>query len=166
MRSLSDLVTIETARFQRRLIRWVIALSFAAFALGVILEGLVIVLVGGYVSLVRVMPPWQAGLIVGGAVILSAAAVVAFAVLLSSGNDRSAAATAANPASSQEPPAPNDSAMLLKVAADRFLERSGIKTGDLMLSALAAGFVLVASSRLRQRFFERQDRIRGADGKR
>lgn len=106
--------------------------------------------VGLYFSLAEVMPPWQAGAIVGGAALLAALVLLAVAALLFAGfGYRSAPATARHERATR--PASEDGAAQVGRAVGEMMARADIRATDLALGALVAGVVLGAGPRGRGR---------------
>lgn len=151
---LLDFLAVEKVRLRRGLSRSALGLGVGLFAGLAALEGLMILLVGGYASLAESKEPWVAGMIVGGTMIL--VAVIALAVV-GLGLRRGRAAAPASMAQPRFVDARDeaDSASLLKAAAE-MIGRADIKARDVALLALVAGLALGASPRLRRRLLGRK----------
>jgi hypothetical protein len=154
----AELFAVEKARLWHGLSRSIIGAVLAMLAALAALEGLAIVMVGGYASLKQTMEPWEAGLIVGGAIIL--AAVILLAVIASVIRRQGQAPELPPPSHRihhagryPEPAAATDASSLLKTAAAEMIGKVDIKARDIALGALVVGLVLGASPGLRRRVF-------------
>jgi hypothetical protein len=152
---LLDFLAVEKARLRRGLSRSALGLGVGLFAALAALEGLMILLVGGYASLAESREPWVAGVIVGGMMIL--VAVIALAVV-ALGLRRGRASAPPRMAQPRFVDARNeaDAPGLLKAAATEMIGRADIKARDVALLALVAGLALGASPRLRRRLLGRK----------
>ncbi|MGZ8215726.1 hypothetical protein [Methylomagnum sp.] len=150
-----EFLAVEKARLRRGASRSALGVAVALFAMLAALEGLMILLVGGYTSLAESREPWVAGMIVGGIMILAAAIVLAVV------------AQSLRPGRVPEPPpvAPPrfaqerggaGSPSLLKAAAAEVIDRADIKVRDIALIALVAGLALGISPRLRSQLLGRK----------
>jgi len=128
----------------------------AIFATLAAFGGLVFLLLGAYLSLAKVLQPWQAGAIVGGAMIL----IAFIALWIIAGAITKQGRMAAPPpspsgtfATAGAPQPPGSVPDTLRAAIGEMLGATGVKTSDIAIGALVAGLVLGASPRLRQRLF-------------
>lgn len=158
LESFGQLLEVEKARLRRSLSRSLLATALALFAVLVLLEGLMVVLVGAYFSLILAMPPWAAGLLVGGIPILLGLILLAVVVRAPGRRERPPEIPVVAPRRLAEPPPPVDAPTLLKAAAAEIIDRTHLKTANLALGALVAGLVLGASPGLRRQLFGRKPR--------
>ena len=70
---LAEIVAAEHAKLWRSSVRLAIVMALLGLAVMAVVVGMVFVLYGLYLSLAESLPPWQAGVIVGGVVVLFAA---------------------------------------------------------------------------------------------
>lgn len=156
LRSLDTLWAAEKARLRRGLSRSLLDTALGLFAALAALEGLGLVLAGAYLSLSRHVPPWVAGLVIGGLAILIAALVMVWVARDMRGGERPAALSVASSHAAPEP----DTASLLGAAASELAGKVNIKPRDLALAALVTGVALGFSPRLRDRVFGQGPRRR------
>ncbi|CAL1239921.1 hypothetical protein [Candidatus Methylocalor cossyra] len=141
---LGELAAFERDRLRRGLSRKVLGAAVALFAALAALEGLLILLWGGYASLAEVLSPWAAGLIIGGAALFLAAVTLAVAMAILRRRD--------SPRETPFPPfrgAEQKGPELLGAAASEIVNKADLKARDLAALALVAGLLLGASPRLR-----------------
>ena len=119
-------------------------MSLLALAVMAAVVGMVFVLFGLYWSLAETMPPWQAGVIVGGGVVFLAAILIM--VISGQGSIAPLEVKTTTPEQSANDP----TAQLGSVIGD-IVAKSNVKSSDFVLTALIAGIVLGASPSLRQR---------------
>jgi hypothetical protein len=161
LNQIAELFAAEKARLWHGLSRSILGAVLAILAALAALEGLAITMVGGYASLKQTMPPWEAGLIVGGAIILVAVILLA---VIASVIRRQGQGPELPPATHRihraprypESAATGDASSLLKTAAAEMIGKANIKVRDIALAALVAGLVLGASPGLRRQVFGRK----------
>ncbi len=156
LHALDHLWAAEKARLRRGLSRSLLDTALGLFAALAALEGLGLVLAGAYLSLSRHVPPWVAGLIIGGLAILVAALIVAWVARDMRHGER----PAAPPLASSHPAPEPGTASLLGAAAAELAGKTNIKARDLALAALVAGVALGFSPRLRDQVFGQGPRRR------
>lgn len=156
---IAQLLAVERAKLRRSLRRSLLATTLALFAVLALLEGLMLVLVGSYSSLILTMPPWAAGLLAGGTLILLSLILLAMAIRAPGRREESPSGMPAMEARRHAEPAPPvDAPALLKAAASEIIDRTHLKTSNIALGALAVGLVLGASPGLRRQLFGRKPR--------
>jgi hypothetical protein len=158
LESFGQLLAVEKAKLRRGLSRSLLTTALALFAALVLLEGLMLVLVGAYFSLILTMPPWAAGLLAGGIPILLGLILLAVAVRAPGRREQPPAMPAADTRRLAEPSPPADASALLKAAAVEIIDRTHLKTTNIALGALVAGLVLGVSPGLRRQLFGRKPR--------
>lgn len=151
-----QLLAVEKAKLRQSLSRSLLATALALFAALALLEGLMLVLVGAYSSLILTMPPWAAGLWVGGTLILLSLVLLAVTLRAPGRRERPPAMPALDTRRLAEPPPPVDAPALLKAAAAEIIDRTHLKPANIALGALVAGLVLGASPGLRRQLFGRK----------
>ena len=119
-------------------------MALLGLAVMAVIVGMVFVLYGLYLSLAESLPPWQAGVIVGGVVVLFAAILL----LVIAQQSRPAPIKSSNP---PEQTTSDDSTAQLGSVIGDIVAKSNVKSSDIVLTALIAGIVLGASPSLRQR---------------
>ncbi len=140
---LAEIIAAETAKLWRGSVRLAVMLSLLGLAVMAIIVGMIFVLTGLYLSLAEAIPPWQAGLIVGGGVALFA---ILLLVIIAQQDSRD---TAIKVNSSAQASSDDPTAQLGSVIGD-IVAKSDIKTSDIVLTVLISGIVLGASPSLRQ----------------
>jgi hypothetical protein len=153
-----ELFAVEKARLWRGLSRSILGAAVALLAVLAALEGLMIVLVGGYASLIQTMQPWAAGLIVGGALMLVAVIVLAIVAANLRRRERVLEPPPVGAHGFREDRAAVDTPGLIKAAATEMIGKADIKVRDIALAALVAGLVLGVSPGLRRQLFGRRPR--------
>lgn len=148
---IEELAGLEIARLRRVLSKSVIGTALALLAVVAGLEGLAVILVGGYASLARTQPPWVAGLVVGGIMLLVAGVVLGFVVRQLRGGEHPP--RPALPPRRHREMGQTDTPSLLGAAAAELIGTTRIKAKDVALAALVAGLALGFSPRLRHRVF-------------
>jgi hypothetical protein len=154
LRSLADLAGAEAARWRRGAARSAIGLALALLAVLAALEGLNILLIGLYASLLRTQPAWEAGLLVGGVVIVLAA--LALAVIARRLRSPRAIPPLPPPGARPESARLDSAPAVLGATAAELIGRTNLRARDIALAALVAGLVLGASPDLRRRLFSRK----------
>lgn len=156
LRSIEEALAAEWVRLRLLLSRSLLGAGLALFAALAALEGLAVVIAGGYASLLSSLPPWAAGLVAGGLVILVALAallLVVHSLRRSAPADREdgrpvhAGRRAA--AGTDAPSVPG----VLGAAAAELIGRNPVKPRDIALIALMAGVALGISPALRRQVF-------------
>lgn len=141
---LAEIVAAEHAKLWRSSVRLAIVMALLGLAVMAVVVGMVFVLYGLYLSLAESLPPWQAGVIVGGVVVLFAAILL----LVIAQQSRPAPIKSSNP---PEQTTSDDSTAQLGSVIGDIVAKSNVKSSDIVLTALIAGIVLGASPGLRQR---------------
>ena len=141
---LAEIVAAEHAKLWRSSVRLAIVMALLGLAVMAVVVGMVFVLYGLYLSLAESLPPWQAGVIVGGVVVLFAAILL----LVIAQQSRPAPIKSSNP---PEQTTSDDSTAQLGSVIGDIVAKSNVKSSDIVLTALIAGIVLGASPSLRQR---------------
>ena len=141
---LAEIVAAEHAKLWRSSVRLAIVMALLGLAVMAVIVGMVFVLYGLYLSLAESLPPWQAGVIVGGVVVLFAAILL----LVIAQQSRPAPIKSSNP---PEQTTSDDSTAQLGSVIGDIVAKSNVKSSDIVLTALIAGIVLGASPSLRQR---------------
>jgi cytochrome c biogenesis protein CcdA len=155
---LTQFLAVEKARLRQSLRHSLLTTALALFAALALLEGLMMILVGAYASLIRTMHPWAAGLIVGGTLILLSLILLAVIIRTPDRRERIPETPPLGARRLAEPPPPVDAPTLLKAAATELIDRTDIKVRNIALGALLAGLVLGASPGLRRQLFGRKRR--------
>jgi hypothetical protein len=155
---ITELLAVEKARLWRGLSRSIISAAVALLAVIAALEGLLVILAGGYASLIRTHEPWEAGLIVGGALIVAAIVVLAItaAVIRRGGRVPEPSFSTSHVHGLGEPKIGAQSPNLLQAAASEIIGRANVKVRDVALIALVAGLALGVSPSLRRGLFGRK----------
>jgi hypothetical protein len=151
---LIELFAVEKARLWRGLSRSIIGAAIALLAVVAALEGLMVILIGSYASLILTREPWEAGLIIGGGLILLALLVLGItAAVLRRGGGRIPEPSfgAGQVHGLHESRAGVSSPSLVQAAASEIMGRANIKVRDVALVALVAGMALGVSPGLRRR---------------
>ena len=141
---LAEIVAAEHAKLWQSSVRLAIVMALLGLAVMAVVVGMVFVLYGLYLSLAESLPPWQAGVIVGGVVVLFAAILL----LVIAQQSRPAPIKSSN---SPEQTTSDDSTAQLGSVIGDIVAKSNVKSSDIVLTALIAGIVLGASPSLRQR---------------
>ncbi|MBY0475643.1 MAG: phage holin family protein [Nitrosomonas sp.] len=139
---LAEIVAAETAKLWKGSVSLAVMLSLLGLASMAIIVGMIFVLTGLYLSLAETIPPWQAGMIVGGGVAFIAG--VLLMVIARQGEDP--------PIKGIDAPdqAFDDPAGQLGSVIGNIVGKSNIKPSDIVLTVLISGIVLGASPSLRQ----------------
>lgn len=155
--AIAELFAVEKARLWHGLSRSMMGLFVAVLAVLAALEGLGILLIGVYTSLIHSLRPWEAGVLLGGGVIFLAA--VALAVIASvvsrRGRTRPPPMVGTQPYA-QHAAVGDTPALLLRAAAADLISKANLRMRDVALAALVAGLVLGASPNLRRHLFQRK----------
>jgi hypothetical protein len=139
LQPLADWAAAERRHLARGLSRNLWLAGFALVAFLAVLEGILVMLAGLFLTLSAQMPPWQAGLVAGGALVVVALLVLAIV----------AHALRLKPIPPPAPivSAPAAEATHLLQAAGEILGRSRLKLSDFIVGALVAGLVIGAKNR-------------------
>lgn len=157
----AEVVAAKRIAFWRGVARLMIVVILAVLIGLAVAGAFVFAGVGLYFSLLETMPPWQAGVVVGGAALLVALLLLAVAALPVAGYGPRRSRGAARHASEEQRatrPASDDGAARLGQAVGDIIARADIRATDMVLGALVAGVVLGASPRLRRRRRGRRNR--------
>ncbi len=140
---LAEIVAAQTTKLWKGSVSLAVMLSLLGLASMAIIVGMIFVLTGLYLSLAETIPPWQAGMIVGGGVAFIAG--VLLMVIARQGEDPPIKGI-----DNTSDQASDDPAGQLGSVLGNIVGKSNIKPSDIVLTVLISGIVLGASPSLRQ----------------